>query len=603
MPVVDTGQPLAEAGLRVHDTSTTEAPGAKLVFRVTLSPRSDGTVTVEYRTGDDPANESNATAGEDYVATDNTLTFQPGETLKTVEVEVLADDHDEGHETMRLILSNAQGARIDKASALGVIKNDGPIPRAWLARFGRTVADQVLDAIESRMRAARQPGIEMTLAGQRFGGQAPQETSRAQRDSAWQDRTGFGSPASRGVTQGELLSGTSFAVTAGTGQHGYATLWGRGAVTRFDGREGNLSLDGEVASAMVGADWAREDWTVGLIVSRSVGEGRYAGNSEGRVESTLTGFYPWGRLALSERVEAWGAAGYGAGELSVTPKKPGTDEDGATIRGDLDLRTAAARLRGSLLDGAEDGLTLAAKTDAMIVQTASDATRGPDGGNLAAARATVTRLRLGLEGSRPMSLGDGATLTPSVEIGLRHDGGDAETGFGMDIGGGLAWSDTARGTAAELRGRGLLTHEADGFRERGLSGSLSWDPQPASDRGPQASLTQLLGGSASGGMNALLSRDTLAGLAGNDNGDDRRRLEARYGYSFAALGDRFTSLPEIALGLSDAGSDYSLGWRLVRGGGFGGGSFALSVEAQRREPANDDIAPEHRIRFRIDARF
>ena len=104
-------------------------------------------------------------------------------------------------------------------------------------------------------------------------------------------------------------------------------------------------------------------------------------------------------------------------------------------------------------------------------------------------------------------------------------------------------------------------------------------------------------------MNALLSRDTLAGLAGNDNGDARRRLEARFGYGFAALGDRFTSLPEIALGLSDTGSDYSLGWRLVRGGGFGGRSFALSVEAQRREAANDDIAPEHQVRFRIDARF
>ncbi len=603
VPVIDTGQTLAEAGLRVHGASVREAPGAKLVFRVSLSPHSEAPVTVEYRTGDDPANEPNATAGEDYVATDGMLTFEPGETLKTVEVDLLADDHDEGHETMRLILSNAQGARIDRASAPGVIKNDGPVPRAWLARFGRTVADQVLDAVESRMRAGRQPGIEMTLAGQRFGGQAPQEAPRAQRYSPWQERAGFGSPASRGVTQDELLSGTSFAVTAETGQHGYATLWGRGAVTRFEGREDNFSIDGEVSSAMVGADWAREDWTVGLIVSRSFSEGRYAGNSEGRVESTLTGFYPWGRLALSERVEAWGAAGYGLGELSVTPKKPGTDEDGATIRSDLDLRMAAAGLRGNLLDGAGDGLTLTAKTDAMIVQTASDAARGPDGGNLAAARTTVTRLRLGLEGSRPMSLGDGATLTPSVEIGLRHDGGDAETGFGMDIGGGLAWSDTPRGIAAELRGRGLLTHEADGFRERGLSGSLSWDPQPASDRGPRASLTQTLGGSASGGMNALLSRDTLAGLAANDDGDDRRRLEARYGYGFAALGDRFTSLPEIALGLSDTGSDYSLGWRLVRGGGFGGRSFALSVEAQRREPANDDIAPEHRVGFRIDARF
>ena len=36
------------------------------------------------------------------------------------------------------------------------------------------------------------------------------------------------------------------------------SLWGRGAVTRFDGREGSLSLDGEVASGMVGLDWSRD---------------------------------------------------------------------------------------------------------------------------------------------------------------------------------------------------------------------------------------------------------------------------------------------------------------------------------------------------------
>ncbi|MCE2494707.1 MAG: hypothetical protein J4F40_19280 [Alphaproteobacteria bacterium] len=77
----------------------------------------------------------------------------------------------------------------------------------------------------------------------------------------------------------------------------------------------------------------------------------------------------------------------------------------------------------------------------------------------------------------------------------------------------------------------------------------------------------------------------------------------RFGYGFAAFGDHFTSLPEIALGLSDTGRDYSLGWRLVRGGGLGCGSFALSVETQRRKPANEDIVPEHRVGLRIDARF
>ena len=622
VPVIDTGLALAEAGLRVSGASAREAPGAKLTFRVTLSPHSEGRVTVDYRTGDDPANTHKAVAGSDYVATSGTLAFEPGETLKTVEVAVLADDHDEGFETMRLFLSNAQGARIDTASGLGVIKNTGPIPKAWIGRFGRTVAEQVLDAVESRMRAQRRAGVEMTVAGRQVGsgsGSGGQgldgDAGAATRLSDW--LTGGGDPVwregprsrmSREVTPHDLLGGTSFAVTAETGPRDYVSMWGRGAVTRFDGREGNLTLDGEVASGMIGADLIRDAWAAGLIVSHSVGEGGYAGHSEGRVETSLSGLYPWGRLALSERVDAWATAGYGQGGLAVTPKKPETDEDAATIRTDLDLRMAAAGLRGVLIDGGLDGLTLTGKTDALIVQTASEAARGSDGGSLAAARATVTRLRLGLEGSRPFGLGDAGTLTPSVEIAMRHDGGDAETGFGVDMGGGIAWTLPKHGLRMELRGRGLLTHEAKGFRERGFSGSLGWDPKPSSARGPTLQLTQTVGGPASGGTDALLASSALTGLGAQpgsgDYGDLRhRRLEARVGYGFAAWGDRFASVPEVGLGLSDTGREYILGWRLVGGGTRGSGALQLSTEARRIESSDSLGSAEHRIEARLSARW
>ena len=191
---------------------------------------------------------------------------------------------------------------------------------------------------------------------------------------------------------------------------------------------------------------------------------------------------------------------------------------------------------------------------------------GDAGGNLAAALGDVTRLRLGLEGTwKGLTVGTG-TLTPRLEVGVRHDGGDAETGFGLDLGGGLAWSDPGTGIEAEVSGRGLLTHEAGGFRERVVAGSLGWDPAPGSDRGPSLTLTQTMGVSASGGADALLGRRTLAGLAANDDGDElgRRRLEVRFGYGFAAFGDRFTARPEAGFAMSDTGRDYGLAWRLVR---------------------------------------
>ena len=187
---------------------------------------------------------------------------------------------------------------------------------------------------------------------------------------------------------------------------------------------------------------------------------------------------------------------------------------------------AAAGLRGVLVQAPETGgLELAAKTDAMGVQTSTAKATG-----LAAEEAEVTRLRLGLEGSRPFRFEGGASLTPSIEIGVHQDGGDAETGFGVDIRGGLDWSDPQRGLSVEIRGRGLLSHDADGFRERGFSGSLSWDPTPETARGLRLSMSQTVGTQASGGVDALLEGGPLAGLAANDDGESalaQRRFEIK----------------------------------------------------------------------------
>ena len=202
-----------------------------------------------------------------------------------------------------------------------------------------------------------------------------------------------------------------------------------------------------------------------------------------------------------------------------------------------------------------------------------------------------------------MALEGGGSLEPALELGLRHDGGDAETGWGVDVGGGLRRHDPALGLSAEVSGRGLIAHEAAGLKGRGVSGSLAWDPDPSSDRGPSLSLTQTLGAQAAGGADALLGRQTLADLAANDNGFASRRLELKLGYGVPAFGDRFTATPELGIGLSDAGREYRLGWRLGLAPG-GASSFELGIEATRKEPANDaGTAPEHGIRLKLEARF
>ena len=606
------------AALSVADAEVQEGPGAALAFSVTLDRATSAAVQVDYATRD-----GTAQAGSDYTANSGTLNFAPGETAKTVTVAVLDDSHDEGSETLTLVLSNPSGAYLADGEAVGTIENSDLMPQAWLSRFGRTVAEQVLEAVEERIRSAPQAGVQVTVAGQRIGTAAASDAdvleeteaqARLEDFSTWlageaearESRTG-----SRSVAPRELLTGSSFALTTradGIGG-GLVSLWGRGALTRFDGREGELSLSGEVTGALLGADWTRDPgsgsgaggWTMGLMLSHARGEGSYRGANSGKVSSTVTGLYPYGRYALTDRVTVWGSAGYGAGALMLTP------EDGEALKTDMDLMMAAAGLRGTVVEAPpEGGPELVVKTDAMAVRTSSEATGGGAGGNLAAAEADVTRLRLGLEGTwRGLEIGTG-TLVPRLELGVRHDGGDAETGFGLDLGGGLAWSDPGTGIGAEVSARGLLTHESAGFRERGIAGSFGWDPTPGSDRGPILTLSQTMGLSAQGGADALLGRTTLAGLAANDNGDEleRRRLELKLGYGFGAFGDRFTSTPKVGFGMSEGHRDYSLAWRLARDRRRGDiGSLEFSLDVRRRESANDDAEPEHTVGLRLTARW
>ena len=164
----------------------------------------------------------------------------------------------------------------------------------------------MLDAVEDRLRAPPRAGVEARLAGEalpswdggsRPGGRDRPGSGEDARDAAalakaegaeaqaglaaltdWlrgdrRDDPGSWSGAgsgdgrqatlrSRAVTERDFLTGTSFALTAeAAGGAGLVSLWGRGAFTRFDGRErgpgGDLRLEGEVSSTMLGADWTR----------------------------------------------------------------------------------------------------------------------------------------------------------------------------------------------------------------------------------------------------------------------------------------------------------------------------------------------------------
>ena len=245
---------------------------------------------------------------------------------------------------------------------------------------------------------------------------------------------------------------------------------------------------------MIWADYARGPLVAGLSLAHSRGLGEYAGVAGGQVASSVTGLYPWLGYQATDRLAVWGVAGYGAGGLRLTPA------GGPALQSDLSMAMAAVGTRGELVgSGGADGFALAVKADALWVGTAINGVDSP-AGRLAATDATVTRLRTGLEGSRGVTFGRGLSLTPRVEVGLRHDGGAAETGSGLDLGGGLLLVDPSTGLSADVLVRMLLVHEAAGFRDRGMSVSLSYNPTPSTPLGLTARVAPSWGGRAGRGL-------------------------------------------------------------------------------------------------------
>ena len=646
--------------LSVADASATEGAGAVLAFEVTLSRAASGTVTVDYATAD-----GTATAGADYTATSGTLTFDPGETPKTVNVAVLDDAHDDDGETLTLTLSNASGARIRDGEATGTIENSDAIPQAWLARFGRTVADHVVDAIGTRLTGPAQGGSQVTLGGQRMaldgsaGGAAPGaecaagDEEAAARDtlaafadriggsadgSAW-DRgadggrfgDGAGPDGGRSMTGRELLLGSSFVLNlSGDGEDGAGAAdtrlaaWGRAVSSRFDGEADGLALDGDVTTFTLGADAARGGWLAGVAVSLSEGTGGFRvheatddeSRAVGTLESTLTSVHPYARLQVSERLMLWGLLGYGTGELELAL------EGGERWTSDTTQEMAAVGARGVLVKGPEaGGFELGLRGDAVVQRMRSEAVTGSHGGNLAAADAQTSRVRLALEGSRSVEVGDGGVLTPTLEAGLRQDGGDAETGTGIEVGGGLAWADPALGLTVEAKARTLIAHEDADYREWGASGSVRIDPG-ASGRGLSLTLAPAWG-AGEGGAERLWGLRDARGLAPDAETRAGSRLEAELGYGFAVLDGRGVATPFAGLSRSETGETLRLGqslrmgaseWRFESafgeaerawGVGYGyrlGQALDLSVEATRREAEGDD-ASEHGVMLRLGARW
>ncbi len=109
--------------ISVSDYSHLEGNTGKtaFTFTISLSAAAPFEVSVGYRT-----KNGTATAPSDYVGANGTAAFAPGQTTKTVTVQVIGDRTPEADETFSLVLGGASHATIADGTGIGTIKNDDP---------------------------------------------------------------------------------------------------------------------------------------------------------------------------------------------------------------------------------------------------------------------------------------------------------------------------------------------------------------------------------------------------------------------------------------------------------------------------------------------
>ena len=363
------------------------------------------------------------------------------------------------------------------------------------------------------------------------------------------------------------------------------TVWGRGAASGFAGQpEEGFKMDGTLYSGYLGLDYRQASLLMGLAVAHSTGTVDYerTGGTTAGVDVQLTSLLPYAHWQPRPGLGLWGLLGAGWGEMDLKDVR-----DSTTYTTALTSWLGAVGGRQALTTW--QGIDLAAKTDAFLTTLRSEAKT-----NLPGARGHAERVRLLLEGQTAVALSPVSRVQPRLEVGGRWDSGTAEKGLGLELGGGLAYTQTEWGLSVDMQGRYLLVHEDGAFEDWGASVNVRLDPGLGGEGAyltvapvwgqPGSGVEQLWGQAA-----AVPGGPPAARAAGWRPGN----VEIDVGYGLALADGRGLLTPYGGLVLGDPGTArYRLGSRWALSS-----LLDLNIEGERAEQPGQAAA--HGVSVRL----
>ena len=293
-------------------------------------------------------------------------------------------------------------------------------------------------------------------------------------DSTWNESVGkevdfnFNLP-----TLDSLLTNNFSRTLNGNGGIGSWSVWGTLDAQEFEG----AGYDGSANSMFFGIDvQSNECWLFGVTASRNSSESDYSwGTASQSMETTLTTILPYFSYEpVDGKTSVWGVVGRGSGDAESTVVNAAAETS--------DLSFDLYMFGGRREFAKAGSLQLAFRGDAAF----ANLTTAEGSGAIDGLEAGVNRVRAGIEGSFSVDTGGGGKVTPFGEVAFRNDGGDGQTGNGVEVAGGVRVDTNS--LTLEARGRFLATHSADDFSESGVSVMLNFHPS-SDESGLSFSLT------------------------------------------------------------------------------------------------------------------
>ena len=308
---------------------------------------------------------------------------------------------------------------------------------------------------------------------------------------------------------------------------------------------------------------------------------------EGKYNYSNTIFHPYIGWFSGEDLKLWASVGFGSGEIEIDTKEKvsSTDTTQQSLSGGF-----SRQLLNSTKQTSGNTTTLNLKGDVSMTSVEVEENLGA---GFDAQEVSSTHLRVLVSGEQQRELASGGRLTPSLEMGVRYDGGDGVTGTGVELGGGLRYANPGGNVVVSGNVRTLLAHD---YTESGMD--LLLQRLPSAGRGLSLSLHPVWGKTQS--VADKLWNDGASKItdeAGSDT-SPQSSLDAEVGYGVAAsiVGAPGILTPYTGMTVADGDtSRLRLGSRFADGNGL-----SLNLEGARE---NTGDGANHTVLLRGELSF